>query len=247
DGVLDPEGRPIPERYRESIACLAHLHDQPIRQDIAVTPAHTHHIPDFDPTAMTMEARLLLDWYLPWKRGAGATDAGRQDYLAIWQRLIAGLQSAEKNLLLRDFHSPNIIWQPQETGIRRVGLIDFQDAMIGPTAYDLASIVQDARVDIPPPLAEQMMADYLALRHRQGSFDEETFLQAFAVMSAQRNCKLAGLWVRLMQRDGKPGYMRHMPRTLSYLAAALHHEALLPLRDWCMKAGIALPESSALL
>ena len=161
--------------------------------------------------------------------------------------MIAGLQTAEKNLVLRDFHSPNIIWRSQETGVRRVGLIDFQDAMIGPTAYDLASIVQDARVDIPPLLAEQMMADYLALRHRQGNFDEKTFLQAFTVMSAQRNCKLAGLWVRLMQRDGKPGYMQHMPRTLSYLAVALRHETLTPLRDWCLTAGIALPESSALL
>src|SRR3546814_15788146 len=111
--------------------------------------------------------------------------------------------------------------------------------MIGPTAYDLAAIVQDARVDIPPPFAEQMMADYLALRHRQGNFDETAFLRALAVMSAQRNCKLAGLWVRLMQRDGKPGYMQHMPRTLSHLAVALRHEALVPLRDWCLKIGRA--------
>ncbi|MCB5202158.1 tRNA (adenosine(37)-N6)-threonylcarbamoyltransferase complex ATPase subunit type 1 TsaE [Neorhizobium sp. T786] len=243
EGVVDDDGQPIDDRYRESVVCLAFLHDHPMRQDLAVDTDHVHHIPDFDPVAMKMEARLLLDWHLPWKRGAQPTDEERQDYLSIWDELIGKLDNAEKNLLLRDFHSPNIIWRPQEVGVRRVGLIDFQDAMIGPTAYDLASIVQDARVDIPKPLAEQMMADYLALRHRQGNFDEKTFLKAFAIMSAQRNCKLAGLWVRLMQRDGKPGYMKHMPRTLSYLAAALSHETLSPLREWCMKAGITLPES----
>ena len=82
------------------------------------------------------------------------------------------------------------------------------------------------------------MADYLALRHAQGGFDEARFLKSWAIMSAQRNCKLAGLWVRLLQRDGKPGYLKHMPRTLAYLAIAFEHEALAPLREWCEKAGI---------
>jgi aminoglycoside/choline kinase family phosphotransferase len=88
-----------------------------------------------------------------------------------------------------------------------------------------------------------MMRDYMALRRSLGPFEEQAFLKAFAIMSAQRNCKLAGLWVRLMQRDAKPAYMKHMPRTLSYLASALRHEALVPLRDWCLHAGIELPES----
>ena len=247
EGVLDDEGHPIDERYREAIVCLGYLHSHPMRQDLPLDGGQVHHIPDFDPTAMKMEARLLLDWHLPWKRGSEPTEEERQSYLDIWDGLIGELEDVEKNLLLRDFHSPNIIWRPQESGVRRVGLIDFQDAMIGPTAYDLASLVQDARVDIPPRLAEQMMVDYVTLRRALGSFDEARFLKAFAIMSAQRNCKLAGLWVRLMQRDGKPGYMKHMPRTLSYLAQALQHEALAPLRAWCLEAGIELPESSPLL
>lgn len=247
EGVLDDDGRPIADRYRESVVCLGYLHSHPMPQDIRLDDGHVHHVPDFDPTAMAMEARLLIDWHLPWKRGAAATEAERQAYLSIWDELIVELGSSEKNLLLRDFHSPNIIWRPQEQGVRRVGIIDFQDAMIGPTAYDLASIVQDARVDIPAGLADQMLHDYVALRRSLGNFDEQSFLKAFAIMSAQRNCKLAGLWVRLMQRDSKPGYMKHMPRTLSYLAAALQHEALTPLRRWCLEAGIELPESGALL
>lgn len=244
DGVLDAVGKPIVERYRESIVCLARLHARKFPQDIPVGESHTHHIPDFDRTAMKMEVRLVLDWHLPWKRaGAPATEAERADYLAIWDSLIDELASAEKNLLLRDFHSPNIIWRQQEAGVKRIGLIDFQDAMIGPTAYDLASIVQDARVTIEPDLFQQLMDDYLTLRRAQGGFDEAGFMKAWAIMSAQRNCKLAGLWVRLLQRDGKPGYMKHMPRTLSYLNVAFEHEALAPLRDWCARAGIGQSES----
>lgn len=247
EGVLDENGRPIEDRYRESVVCLAYLHSHAMRQDLPLDTGHIHHVPDFDPTAMKMEARLLLDWYLPWKRGAQPSEEERQDYLSIWDGLIGELTSAEKNLLLRDFHSPNIIWQPQHTGVRRVGLIDFQDAMIGPTAYDLASIVQDARVDIPKALADQMMIDYLTLRRSlsspPGAFDETRFLKSWAIMAAQRNCKLVGLWVRLKERDGVPHYLKHMPRTLRHLSTALAHEALAPLRDWCVRAGIEFPES----
>jgi tRNA threonylcarbamoyl adenosine modification protein YjeE len=243
EGVLDAEGLPIPERYREGVACLAHLHSLPVPQDIAVTPDHIHHIPDFDRVAMKMEARLLVDWHLPWKSGREASDAERAEYLAIWDHLIDELDSAEKNLLLRDFHSPNIVWRTNEHGLRRIGMIDFQDAMIGPTAYDLASIVQDARVTIDRPLQDQLMGDYLALRRLEAGFDEPTFLKSWAIMSAQRNCKLAGLWVRLLKRDGKPGYLKHMPRTLAYLKVAFEHEALAPLRDWCTRAGIGESES----
>ncbi|QWW67795.1 tRNA (adenosine(37)-N6)-threonylcarbamoyltransferase complex ATPase subunit type 1 TsaE [Rhizobium sp. WYJ-E13] len=243
EGVLDTSGRPIAERYRQSVACLAHLHSMQIPQDIPVSPTHIHHIPDFDRTAMKMEVRLVLDWHIAWKRGTPPTDAEREEYLAIWDHLIDELQSAETNLLLRDFHSPNIIWRGHESGIRKIGIIDFQDAMIGPTAYDLASIVQDARVTIEPDLFRHLMDDYLSLRRTERGFDEAGFLKAWAIMSAQRNCKLVGLWVRLLQRDGKPGYLQHMPRTLSYLKVALEHEALAPLREWCTRTGIVPVES----
>ncbi|MBZ5760571.1 MULTISPECIES: tRNA (adenosine(37)-N6)-threonylcarbamoyltransferase complex ATPase subunit type 1 TsaE [Rhizobium] len=243
DGVLDTHGRPIPERYQAGVACLALLHGLTLPRDIVVTSDHVHHIPDFDRTATGMEARLLLDWYLPWKRGEAASDTERAEYLAIWDDLIDQLAASEKSLLLRDLHSPNIIWRGEDVGIRRIGLIDFQDAMIGPTAYDLASLVQDARVTIERPLFEQLMGDYLALRRAQPGFDEPLFLKSWAIMSAQRNCKLAGLWVRLKQRDGKPGYLQHMPRTLTYLQAAFEHETLAPLRDWCARAGIGAGES----
>jgi len=244
DGVLDATGQPIAERYRQSVACLAHLHALKTPGRLAVGTNHTHEIPDFDRTAMMMEARLLLDWHLPWKRGGvPATDQERENYHAIWSDLIDQLDEAEKNLLLRDFHSPNIIWRGEKTGLQKIGLIDFQDAMIGPTAYDLVSIVQDARVTVSRELMDQLIADYLALRHAQGPFDEARFRKSWAIMSAQRACKLNGLWVRLMVRDKKPGYIKHMPRTLWHLQVAFEHEALAPLREWCDKVGIGQPES----
>lgn len=242
--IVTSSGTPIEERYRTSVACLAALHQTHFERDIDISPGKRHHIPDFDRTAIKTEVSLLLDWHLTWRRGHSATDAERAEYNAVWDHLVDQLAESEKTLLLRDFHSPNIIWRPQALGRSRIGIIDFQDAMIGPSAYDLASIVQDARVDIPQALARTMMDDYLAIRRADADFDEASFLRSWSIMAAQRACKLSGIWVRLSERDGKPGYMKHMPRTLDYLATALGHEALSPLRDWCAKVGIGKSEST---
>lgn len=243
EGVLNEAGEPIEERYRASVLALAALHAEPFPRDIEATPGHWHHIPDFDQVPMIMEIRLLLDWYLPWKLSREATPAERETYLALWADLVASLEGGETNLLLRDFHSPNIIWRPAEQGLKRIGILDFQDSMIGPTAYDVASLLQDARLTIPPAMAARLLDAYVAARHKVAAFDEIRFRRDYAVMAAQRACKLAGLWVRLMKRDGKPGYIRHMPRTISYLEAALAHDALSPLREWCEKVRIGLFES----
>ncbi|OJF98406.1 tRNA (adenosine(37)-N6)-threonylcarbamoyltransferase complex ATPase subunit type 1 TsaE [Pararhizobium antarcticum] len=244
DGVLDAAGQPITERYLESVRLLAQLHATPPERDIPVAPGIIHCIADFDRTAMKIETQLLIDWFLPWKRNAPASEAERKDYAAIWDGLIDRMASSEKNLLLRDYHSPNIIWRADRDGLERIGIIDFQDAMIGPTAYDVASLTQDARVTIAPELSMLMLDAYTAARRAQGPFDEDAFRRDWHLMSAQRNCKLVGIWVRLMQRDGKPGYMKHMPRTFAYLEVALQHPVLAPLRDWCIKAGILSTESA---
>jgi N-acetylmuramate 1-kinase len=246
DGVVDETGVPIVARYGAAIDCLAHLHGTAPVSDILVAPDHVHHIPAFDPVAMTIETRLLLDWYLPWKRGGlPVGDDERSAFIEIWSGLIATLTGAERHLLLRDYHSPNLLWQPGAEGLQRIGLIDFQDAMIGPTAYDVASLVQDARVTIPPAGGADLLDRYIRSRRIQGMFDEDGFRMAYAIMAAQRNCKLIGLWVRLKERDGKPGYLHHMPRTLTYLGEVLSHPVLAPLRQWMAQAGIEFSESRA--
>jgi len=240
-GVLDAAGAPIEERYIESAACLAALHEKPMPGTIGLPDGADYEIPRFDADAMKIETSLLLDWYLPSiNNGKPTEDAKRADFFAVWDQLIAKLADVETGLVLRDFHSPNIIWQQNKPAPQRVGIIDFQDAMIGPTAYDLASLVQDARVTIPPDLQARMMERYLDIRRKNPAFDEKVFLKAFAIMAAQRNCKLVGAWVRLLKRDGKPGYMKHMPRTFTYMRAALEHPELSPLRDWFARAGIDL-------
>lgn len=247
DGVLDENGQPIEDRYRQAALVLAALHRAPFPRDLAVKrpdlPRHLHKIPDFDRVPMAMETRLLLDWYVPFKLGREASDDERRAYQEIWGDLIDGLNGGETNLLLRDYHSPNLIWRPKAEGLKRIGILDFQDAMIGPTAYDVASLVQDARVTVPTDMAERLLAAYVDARHEGGHFNEPLFRRDLALMEAQRNCKLAGLWVRLWKRDGKPGYMKHMSRTLSYLDTALGHEALAPLRDWFTDVGMGLLES----
>lgn len=247
DGILDAAGAPIEARYAASVSALARLHGEAFPASIPVdrpdvTP-HVHAIPPFDRTAMTMEVRLLLDWYLPWALGREASEAERHAYLSIWSGLIDDIADGERNLLLRDYHSPNIVWRPEESGIQQIGILDFQDSMIGPTAYDVASLIQDARVTIQADMADRLLATYLAARHAAGPFDEPAFRRDLAIMAAQRACKLAGLWIRLMQRDGKPAYMKHLPRTLDYLRSALAHDALTPLREWCAEARMGILES----
>jgi tRNA threonylcarbamoyl adenosine modification protein YjeE len=243
DGILDADGKPEPARYGVAIDCLAALHGKPLPGALPVGNGQ-HHVPAYDARAMQIEVELLTDWYLPFKRGTQVPDAERQEYIELWRALFADLQSAEKSLVLRDYHSPNLIWRDNKTGTDRLGIIDFQDAMIGPSAYDVASLCQDARVTVDQDLADQLLNRYVMARHADDPhFDEAGFRQAYAIMAAQRAAKILGIFVRLKQRDGKPGYLRHLPRIEAYIAASLQHPVLQPLRFWFAKAGIGKSES----
>jgi aminoglycoside/choline kinase family phosphotransferase len=135
--------------------------------------------------------------------------------------------------VLRDYHSPNLLWLPQREGIARVGLLDFQDAVMGPAAYDVASLLQDARVDVPEMLEIALLSRYSRARHAaDAGFDAAQFAQAYATMAAQRASKILGIFARLEKRDHKPQYLRHMPRVWAYLRRALAHPALEALQSW---------------
>jgi hypothetical protein len=134
---------------------------------------------------------------------------------------------------MRDYHSPNLIWRGEEAFPRNLGLIDFQDAVIGPQAYDLASVGQDARIDVPEELEQEMLALYLSQAGGRPGFSEADFLRDYAVLAAHRATKILGIFVRLDQRDGKPAYLRHLPRMRGYLARNLRHPALARYRQWC--------------
>jgi aminoglycoside/choline kinase family phosphotransferase len=134
--------------------------------------------------------------------------------------------------VLRDYHSPNLMWLPNRTGIARVGLLDFQDAVMGSPAYDLASLLQDARVEVPEMMEMALLSRYVRARLKDGGFDAPAFAKLYATLAAQRASKILGIFARLDRRDGKPQYLRHLPRVWTYLQRALAHPALAALRTW---------------
>jgi hypothetical protein len=135
--------------------------------------------------------------------------------------------------VLRDFHSPNLLWLPNRKGLARLGILDFQDAVMGPDAYDLASLLQDARVDVAEATELALLGRYLRRRRADDAdFDGAQFIQLYVTLAAQRASKILGIFARLDARDGKPQYLRHMPRIWGYLQRSLAHPALAPLGAW---------------
>ncbi|MEP9374517.1 tRNA (adenosine(37)-N6)-threonylcarbamoyltransferase complex ATPase subunit type 1 TsaE [Mesorhizobium sp. KR1-2] len=226
------DGRPVAERYVAAAELLAMMHGKAWPDRIEIAPGVVHTVPPFDRDAMLIEVELLLDWYVPAATGKPADPALRDEFRRLWNALIDRLQHAEKGLMMRDFHSPNIIWRAEREGFDRLGVIDFQDALIGPSAYDVASLAMDARVTVPEEIEAATVNAYVAARQAAGGFDAKSFAEAYAIMSAQRNSKILGIFVRLDRRDGKPDYLKHLPRIRDYLRRALAHPALAELRDF---------------
>lgn len=231
DGVLDGTGSPVAARYEAAIDVLAAMHARSWPDRISV-PGAEHVVPPFDLDAFLIETELFIDWYAPRVAGAPLETAERQRFVRLWTELFDRVDASQKTLVLRDFHSPNIIWDETAEGTDRVGLIDFQDALIGSTAYDVASLAQDARVDIPPAMESSLLDRYCAARRAAGGFDEDAFRACYAILSAQRVTKIIGIFVRLDERDGKPAYLAHIPRLQGYLKRSLDHPLLAELAGW---------------
>jgi len=232
-GVVEGDPpRPIAERYEAATDLLAALHREPLPETLPLTEQLTYAIPVFDIDAWLVEIGLMLEWYLP-DRGAAVNAAQRSEFVAMWRTLLEKPAAAPRTWVMRDFHSPNIIWLGDRTGILRVGLIDFQDAVLGPAAYDLVSLLQDARIDVPEQLELTLLTRYIrARRADDANFDPAGFAELYAIMSAQRNTRLLGTFARLNGRDGKPQYLRHQPRIWTYLNRSLAHPALAEFREW---------------
>jgi len=224
--------RPISQRYEAAVDMLAALHREALPEILPVAPQITYAIPTFDTDALLVEVGLMLEWYMP-DRGAELTDNMRDEFVMMWRDLLSKPASAARTWALRDFHSPNLIWLDERTGTARVGIIDFQDAVLGPAAYDLVSLLQDARVDVPEQLELALLTRYIkARRASDDSFDPAGFAELYAIMSAQRNTRLLGTFARLNRRDGKPLYLRHQPRIWTYLNRSLAHPMLARAREW---------------
>ena len=207
--------------YGYAIDVLTTLHQQPRAADLA--------LPAYDLAAFMDEALLMVDWYVPWVTSARVARTDRQRYQQIWNAIFEALPPPTTTLVLRDFHVDNLMRIPGESPEGQIGLLDFQDARIGPTTYDVVSLLEDARRDLNPELVKTMRRRYLKVMSLE---DTENFNAWYRVLGAQRHCKVAGIFSRLALRDDKSAYLRHLPRVITLLQQHLGDPLLMPLTQW---------------
>ena len=230
-GRMMQNGADMSEPMSAAVAVLADMARQDWPQDVAL-PNGTHRVPPYDIEAQLIEVDLLPSWFWPHVTGSDIPPAALAEFESLWRDLLPLTQPRKRVWVLRDYHSPNLLWLPEREGLKRVGLIDTQDCLMGHPAYDLASMLQDARVDIDFAVADALYTEYCALRSSDSSFDREAFDVAYAILGAQRATKILGIFARLSKRDGKHGYLRHIPRVSRYLERNLAHPRLAGLKAW---------------
>lgn len=213
--VLEDAPHMETELYTAATDVLVNLHHHSAPDDLAL----------YDPKIMAEMAALAWRWYL---RGAGASyEEKARDFAAKFETILAEHASECDVLIQRDYHAENLLWLPDRSGVARVGLLDFQDAMAGHRAYDLVSMLQDARRDVSPATEDAMIAHYTAAT----GLDPQAFRAAYHVLGAQRNLRILGVFARLSLHFGKPHYVDFIPRVWGLLLRDLAHPALAPLSD----------------
>jgi aminoglycoside/choline kinase family phosphotransferase len=210
------------ELYGLAIDLLADLHDR-------FDPDSAPDIPPFSDDVMLEGVGRFLLWFLPAVTGRPVPDEVAAGYEAMWRRVLPLARAVPSSLVLRDYHIDNLMLLDGRPGLAACGLLDFQDAMIGPIAYDLMSLLEDARRDVSEPVRRAMRVRYLA---RRSQVDPAAFDMASAVLGAQRHTRIIGGFCRLWLRDGKPGYLRHLPRLWRLLERSLAHPALGEVEGW---------------
>lgn len=226
--------RGAPERllYEGAIDALLHLHEGAAPAEIGRGDGPRSPLLEYDALAYAAETDLLTEWLYPLLTGRPMEFADAEDYRALWRPLLAQVAPSRPVIVLRDFHAENLLWMPQYAGLDRVGLIDFQDGLRGHPAYDLISLIEDARRDVAPALADAMMARYIAGASARPGFSAEEFKRSAAILGCQRNSKILGIFARLYVRDGKPKYLGFIPRLWDYMDRDLAHGELSGLKAW---------------
>lgn len=223
----------IEQRYAAALDALVALHGALLPDTIPVPGDESYRIPNYDIDALSIEVELLLEWYAPHVAGIALASGAKAGFVNLWREALQDVINARPTWTLRDFHSPNLIWLPDREGIARVGIIDFQDCVLGHPAYDTVSLLQDARVDVSDDAELGLLARYARLRREaDAAFDLAAFARAYAILGAQRATKILGIFARLSERDGKPHYLAHLPRVEAYLVKNLAHPALSEVRTW---------------
>lgn len=207
------------ELYGLAVDALIHLHEAPDAARIDV-PAYDHG-PLFEELAM------FTDWFVPQCTPGCGVAVFKAQFLGLWKSALTDVATRRDALVLRDYHVDNLMVIEGRDGVTACGLLDFQDALIGSSAYDLVSLTQDARRDIDPALEERLIERYLAGRPR---LDRQRFLTEYWLLAAHRHTKILGNFERLSKRDGKHGYLIHLPRVARLLDKALTRAGLDDIR-----------------
>ncbi len=206
--------------YEMAIDVLSHLHRHPARGGIE--------LPAYNDKQLADEAMLLPDWYYPAISGKTLNEGSKESYRAIWANLFAKFPKDQQTLVLRDYHVDNLMLVEGE-GISRCGLLDFQDAVTGQFSYDVMSLLEDARRDVPQDLQKHLLDRYFK---DMGTIDREAFGYAYRVLAAQRHAKVLGIFVRLFVRDGKDRYLQFIPHVHKLFMNAVNDPALATLKAW---------------
>jgi len=185
-------------------------------------------LPYFSSNYVLDQNAMFLDWYVPKVMGKSLPDNARFFFQQIWRQLLKNMEDDKEVLLLRDFHAENLLYLPDRQGLQALGLLDYQDAMTGPAAYDLVSLLQDARRDVTPEIATKMLDHYIL----KTGVDDVEFKRMYAILGAHRALRIMGIFTRLADRDDKPRYLEFMPRMISHLQSNLAHPDLLALKHW---------------
>ncbi|HRO11952.1 phosphotransferase [Amaricoccus sp.] len=208
-----------PALYRAAVEVLAQIQRRPLPgEDVGWSP------PPYDLAFLMREVRLVPEWYLPAVTGTPVSADLAAEYDALLEPRLTAV-AAPQVPVLRDYHAENLLWLPGRRNHARVGLLDYQDMLHGHPAYDLMSLTDDARRDVSPALRTALLDRYLELTRA----DPEPFRAEAALLAAQRNLKILGLFTRLCRRDGKPRYLAYLPRVWTNLTAELAHPSLAPL------------------
>lgn len=183
-------------------------------------------IAPYDAAVYLREVALFSDWFLPQVLGLSAAQALRSDYLAIWGDILAQVNWGQGCMVHRDYHADNLLWLADRNGAARVGMIDYQDALLGSPLYDVVSLLEDARRDVGEATVDSAFRRFVDAAGMQ----DELARQHYALLGAQRNLKIIGIFTRLAVRDGKPHYLGFLPRVWGHLMRDISHPALASLR-----------------
>jgi len=179
----------------------------------------------YHPEKMLEDAELFPDWCTP-----GISETARTEFQKVWREVLPAAHRVPASLLLRDYHVANLMLLPDRAGIRQAGLLDFQDAYQGPVTYDLVSLLEDARHDVPEELQKKMIARYLV---QFPALDRDAFATSMAILAALRHTRVLAIFERLSRHEGKHDYKRlHSPRVERLLQRALRHPMLAGVKNW---------------